>query len=339
MQFYNANQSRRFPLADQVSLRSDTGSYMPTGLIVDMSLAVDLTYGSQYYISAISKQQDVCTLVISAAESLLPLATATVNVSNLFFQRGMSPQVPVSPILDTGIYGTVVFGERFSELDDVVMTFADPEATMIHPRAIFPVAGAFVGSSDEPPPSSDITWGTTNLSWGTTNLSWGASELPSVTAVGQRWAVFRSAQTLSGNVVLSQDGDIEVVFEPRQLGSRTVNAVIFRLANSGDVLTTYAASQQRPESNTCTNGRILTINGVQADCCGRIFFEFRGCAQFTRIINHCGVVLECPVAIDEICPPAIDYGAVVDIDECGGSAGGNVGPVPINQPDKPRYEL
>lgn len=277
--FYNANSNRRYPFAATATLTDADGVVLPNGLIADLCLSADLIYGNKFFVSAVTKKNSACSVVISSYESMIPLAVATVDSNDLRFRYGKSASVHVSPILDSAISGVIVFGEKFAELGDCIRRFDNHNATLIHPRAIFPVS------------------------------------VPS----NQRWAVFRSNELLVGDVVISQDGDIEVVFEDRYLGGKTVKAMIFRLAGvTSEVLAEYSLNEGRAESNTCKGRQIITINGVQPDCCGRIFFEFRGCAVPTRIINHCGVVLECDLAIGEICPAPVDYSGTTTADptEC-----------------------
>lgn len=304
MDFYDSNKNRRYPFAATATLTDDNGKVLPQGILADLSIYADSTYGHRLFVSAVTKKGSLCTVVISSVESQLPLAVATVNAGDTFFVHGASPTASINALIGEAISGSVVFGERFYELEDFSFRYSTPSRSLIHPRCVYSIS------------------------------------MPA----NQHWAVFRSNENLVGDVLVSQDGDIELVFEDRFLGNKTVRAMIFRLrGSSNDVLSAYSLSQQRPESNTCEGGRILTINGVQADCCGRVFFEFRGCAQPTRIINHCGVVLECALAIDEICPKPVDYSGtvVVDADECtpSASATGTGVSTASSQPDAPQNLL
>ena len=107
-------------------------------------------------------------------------------------------------------------------------------------------------------------------------------------------------------VFLSGVGDVIVSQGKRLLDGVDREAVIVGLRRdlSPDVVSTYAGlCGRRPESDTCGSPiPIESINGVQADCCGRLFIEFRGCAEMLPLRNECGIVVSCDLTVDEACP-------------------------------------
>ena len=99
-------------------------------------------------------------------------------------------------------------------------------------------------------------------------------------------------------------GDVVATRETRVIDGEEVPVVVLSLRDSVDLLTQYAGvCGQRVESRTCDNPQpIETVNNVQADCCNRIFVEFKGCAEMTPMADPCGVLVQCDLDVDESCP-------------------------------------
>lgn len=295
--FYTDNQNRKYPFHDSSTLNDDSGQVLPDGLLVDLSLTMDSTLGHTAYVSAITKAAGLITVIISASDSGLPIAISKANVGDqsLLIRHRRTSQLQLEPL--TGLAaGTIILGENFINIPDAAYAFSTPAQSMLTPRTVFSMA------------------------------------IPG----DQRIGVYASGINLAGAVSIGNEGDIEVAFEPRTLGSKTVMAAVFRLKGSSQVLATYSASQPRPESRTCGDPQpVEAINNVRPDCCGRIFFEFRGCAAPTPIRNHCGVVLECALTLDDVCPPKTSYADQPQTDLCAAESGSD----PINsaedQPDAP----
>lgn len=294
-QFYNQNQNRKYPFHDGASLMDDDGKFLPDGLIVDLSITIDSTYGENVYVSAISIVGGVVTVILSAVSTKLPLALARLDTGNqlLFLNYRRTSQIQLTPLVD-GVSGTIILGEALASTEAATYAFSEQAAT-ISPRCVFSLA------------------------------------VPG----GQKLGVYQAGYDWGGGISLSSAGDIEIAFESRELGGRTVQAVVFRLKGTSQTLASYAASLQRPEARSCVDPQpIETINNVQPDCCGRIFIEFRGCATPTPIVNHCGVVLECALTLIDICGARNDFSDIPQIDLC--SSDGNIAINPSdNQPDAP----
>jgi hypothetical protein len=295
--FYTDNQNRKYPFHDSATLMDDSGQVLPDGLLVDLSLTMDSTLGNLAYVSAITKKNGSITVILSAAATGLPIAISKVDVSNqsLLVRHRRTSQMQLEPLSGL-VAGTIILGENFTIIPDASYSFSTPAQSMLTPRTVFSMA------------------------------------IPG----NQRIGVYSSGINLAGAVAVGNEGDIELVFEPRVLGGRTVNAAVFRLKGSSQVLATYSASLPRPESRTCGNPQpIESINNVRPDCCGRIFIEFRGCAAPTPILNHCGVVLECALTLDDICPPKTSYADKPQTDLCAVETGSNQINQSEQQPDAP----
>lgn len=191
-----------------------------------------------------------------------------------------------------GFKGLAVLGEQWAEIEDGSWMFSQPEASVLAARCCFPLA------------------------------------FPSEQTI----AVF-DHPALQGATDLRSEGSIVVSLGTRQLGQQTKKAIILSLAGSTDLRDFAGPNQRRPESRTCGDPQpVETVNGVGADCCGRVFLELRGCAQPIPISNKCGVVLDCPITLEELCPT--DAPPPADVDECLGQGAIN----PINpEDDQPGY--
>lgn len=265
-QFYNFTQNVEYPFDDAASLMDDSGLRLPEGLLADLSCVIDRRIANRIFCSSVTKSANRLSLTLSADnDERTPLALLSEDASVGGLHRyATSPQLALRP-LTAGFKGQVVLGEKWPEYLDGSWTFSDPRDSIIAARCCFPIS----------------------------------------TPAGQRVSVMNAPQHLTGLVNLRTEGDIEVTFEPRVLGGETRQAIVLSLVGGRpEVLQDYLGPNQlRPESRTCGELQpIETINGVSADCCGRVYLELRGCAQPIPISNQCGVVLDCPLTLDEICP-------------------------------------
>ena len=156
------------------------------------------------------------------------------------------------------------------------------------------------------------------------------------------YAVYYSQRALQGVVEVSAQGEIEALVGTRVLNGQERKALILRLRETGltgnDALLQYAAAQPRPEARTCGDpAPIETINEVRPDCCGRLFIELRGCAQPVAIQNASGVVLDCPQAVEDLCPPKTNFdpGIEQQTDSCNDAGYPDPLDPPSNQPVSP----
>lgn len=297
-EFYNHNQVRKYPFHERCSLTDKDNKVLFDGLLADLSLSISSEYGKLVYVSSVTKHDTLYSIVFSSALNKTPLAIISVNPNdfNLHLSANKSSQIPVKPLVP-GVAGYVVIGEsiKFAENDSWI--FENPEDSLIQPRAIFSL------------------------------------DLPS----SQDMGVLYSGRLFNGVVDISGEGDIDVIFEDRILQNRRRQAIVIRLnTSSPQVLADYSSSLPRPESRSCGSPEpVESINNVIADCCGRIFIEFRGCAEFVPFVDHCGVVVECPYTLEEICPADVNWADIEDPDQCLAETGDNPLNPLDNQPDFP----
>jgi len=115
------------------------------------------------------------------------------------------------------------------------------------------------------------------------------------------------SQVMQGpDVFLFGQGDIQVARQSRELDGVVREATVLSLRSTGSYREQidYAGEcGRRPDTRSCDGLQpIELLGGVQPDCCGRIFIEFRGCAEMHEISNACGVIITCDTEVDELCP-------------------------------------
>ena len=298
-EFYDLAINTEYPFDDQASLIDQTGRRLPEGLLADMSCMVDRDLARRIFCSAVTKQADFCTVVFSADavdRPALGFISFRADQEELYATYGTTPQRILTPVR-SGFSGTIVLGEQWRTVPSGIWKFDDPASSRIAARCCFPVRVPTYQSV-----SSDL-----------------------------------GAAPLSGLVDLLAQGDIDIKLATRLLAGQARQAIVVSLKPGLETLTSYAGTGlARPESRSCQDPQpIETINGVRADCCERIYIELRGCAQPIPIANHCGVVLDCPLTLTEICPAPPNYSETENPDEC--LAGGALDPLQSssNLPDLP----
>lgn len=109
---------------------------------------------------------------------------------------------------------------------------------------------------------------------------------------------------------LSGLGDITLQRVQRELGGSMRSAIAIGLLATAErnALALYSGPcGQRPEAGTCDDPTpIESIDQVRPDCCGRIFVEFRGCAEILPIANRCGIVVRCDITTEQICRDPVE---------------------------------
>lgn len=204
---------------------------------------------------------------VSSGEMIsIAIATGTITLATATVPRNELRAFPVVALQSTiqGVQGFIVFGPSASY---GTWRFSGPDQSQLSQRAAYPQVNLDQSSRIHRRGSSPGTG-------------------PSV--------------DLTGN------GDVLIARVERQLAGELRSAISLSLntQSTRNVLQEYAGQcGRRPESATCGNpAPIESINGVVPDCCGRIFIEFRGCAEIIPIANACGIVLRCDITAADVCP-------------------------------------
>lgn len=292
-QYYDRALNTAYPFDDGATLIDDYGKRLPEGLLADISCVIDRSVANRVFCSYVSKRNGVCNLIFNAANNLkTAVGLCSFAVASLpgNFELGKTPQVAIRGLKDD-FRGRLVPGDQWLTIEDGSWQFSDPSQSHVSARCCLPLL------------------------------------LPGQQTV----SVMNAAAYLTGIAAIQLEGDIDVVFDTRTLNGEERQAVVFSLKRPQYLQSYAGTTQARPEARTCGDPQpIETINGVRPNCCGQITFELRGCAQPVPINNHCGVVLDCPLTLNDTCPPATGprYNAAEDACAAAGVPNALDGPAP-----------
>lgn len=266
--WYDLNEQRSWPVADQATQIDDTGKRLPHDLLADMNVWFPKILGDYAFIGGITVSKNIATVtLLGTASGNPPIAAVSVTAPiDLYRQYAVEPLYP-------GVGGWVVFG---SAVNDGVLhshRFSDSTQAVLIPH----VARSYkVGPVQNAGKLGNITALT-----GIVRLQGGddieiVKESREIDSVVRDAAVFR---------LKSKPDFVEDV----------------------NLYEKYAGPcGKRPESNNCGDSApIEFINSVAPDCCGNITIEFRGCAEVTFIQNEdCSVAVGCHFGLSDACVTA-----------------------------------
>ena len=269
--WYNANETRDYPLDDTASCLSDAGLRLPQDVLVDLRIRWPNHLGDYAFVSAVSVTERAVTIMLQAADSLdngsqsfVPLAAFSILKDDLDVRRlyALESQYP-------GAYGYVAFGNGAKGI--FTGRFSSPAQSLVAPRAA---------------------------------RAYEALPIPSMQKLFQSTA-------LTGLVLLRGEEPIEVVSESREIDEVTRDVIVIRLKDSelykieGSVFQAMAGPcSKRVESGTCGDPQpIEFINTVAPDCDGLLEIEFRGCAIVGQNIDDNSIVVDCSFGLIESCTP------------------------------------
>lgn len=269
--WYGLNAARAYPLDEKSSGLDDNGVFLAENILVDAKIR---------FLGSSSERAHVSELVIGDYVSLIISVDETPIASILKARNEITAYEPVEiTSIDKEASGWVVFGELRPK-NDVKMTFSTPEQSFLSHVAVIPQLGS----------KYSRRFGVYGLRID--------GEYPRYLSAGNDVRVERRSVNIDGKDVIA----ITVGLSTSLSGA---NAIDLNLT-AGNILTTYAGDcGRRPESRTCVDPQpIETINGVTADCCGRIFIELRGCGSIHKIRDYCGLAIACDFTVDQACPPS-----------------------------------
>jgi hypothetical protein len=269
--WYNANETRSYPIDETASQISDQGERLPSNILSDINLRYPKILGEFPFLSSVGVTDNLVSITIQASViiegtgALAPVAVFSILKSELVEGRpyALDAQYP-------GAGGWVVFGSGVQE--NFTGRFSGPQQSLIAPRA----ARAY-----RPLPVESI-------------------------------AKLSHVEELTGVVRLLGSSPVEVVKEAREIEGEVRDAIVVRLIadatlqSGGQEVNVFEAlagpCNKRPESDTCDDPEpIEFINTVPPDCDGNITIELRGCAEIARVLNACGVVVDCSMGLIDAC--------------------------------------
>lgn len=262
--WYAKNSVRSFPFSLQASLIDNAGKHLPADVLADLKVRFPGSHDSELFVSSFTLTDSMVSLTLSRTR---PDITTVASVVVARRDLDLFTPVPLVANNDQDVTGLVVFGD----LDNI----------------------------------ANGTWGFQSAAQsGIEQTAFVISREPAFNRFG-----FIGQQSDIYPLTVVGQGDIAISEEELVLDGQLRNAIVFSLVDNVEledrsVLNVYAgACGQRPESRTCSDPQpIESINGVVADCCGRVFIEFRGCGDLLPLENHCGVVLDCQTSVEDTCP-------------------------------------
>lgn len=283
LHWYNQNEGIAYPVDEAASAVDDTDTALPSNILVDLHLRWPEHLGRYAFLSAVSVTPSLATITIQATDDLdspglTPLAVLTV----------------VKPIEDGRVYplrpqaagvgGWAVFGSGVED-HEYAGRFSSPRQGRLAPRA---------ARSYRPLPVKSAS-------------------------------IEHASRKLTGVVTLRATLPLLMAKEEREIGGELHDCIVLRLTDvvgaDGFVIPPEAAEisgfketstflefagpcSSRPESGTCgTPQPIEFINAVSPDCDGVITLEFRGCATIARILDLCGIAIDCGLGMTDACQP------------------------------------
>lgn len=139
--------------------------------------------------------------------------------------------------------------------------------------------------------------------------------IPSLGKVGRR-------DTLTGLIDLRASGDLEIVYDVREIAGESRQCVVFRLQGSSvenSVFRQYAGPcGDRPESDTCEFPPLRSFGGATPDCDGNVEVAFLGMLE-ADVLDCAGLHADHGTGILCVCPPS-QVLRFCSTDPCGSSS-------------------
>ena len=268
--FYNANETRPYPLSASATLLSTNGDRLPHDIIVDMNLRYPRDLGEYPYLASVGVTDQLVSVTVQAAQSLSDTSSLA-PIAALGLVRPIIEGRPYA--LESqypGAAGWVVFGSGIQE--NFSGRFLGPSAGLLMPRTARAYRTLPVTSLSKLHALTALT--------GLVQLS-GQSPIE----------IVKEEREVNG---VNQDVVVVRLTQPAGSGCLIEETSIFQ-----ELL---GKCSGRPESISCGDPRpIEFLNTVQPDCNGNINIEFRGCAELARVLDDGGVMLDCELGLGEAC--------------------------------------
>lgn len=273
--WYNLNETRSYPLADEATEISDAGERMPSDIVTDLNLRFPDSLGRYAFFGSVAVTSNLVSVTLQAADdpdaigTLTPLAVFSIAKSDLIQGRQYSLQAQMP-----GVGGWIVLGSGVDELYSG--RFSVPRQALLAPRAArtYPV----------PPVTSLGKLHRTPAMTGIVTLR-AVDPLQIVAEEREIDGVLRDAIVIR---LVQPESPLPELSE--------LDTNVFELFSG--------PCNARPESETCGNPEpIEAINIVPPDCDGNITIVFRGCAAISEVVQECGIVLDCDLNLSEVCLP------------------------------------
>lgn len=265
--WYNANESRRYPLDDQSTGLADSGIEMRDDIIVDCDIRFSNMLGGCLYVQGITVSRGLVSVVFGVAADATQTTGYTVAAVTVERPITKYRHYDITPLVD-GIDGWVVFGAGVDE--DANFRFSSPAQSLIATRC----ADVY-----QPLP------------------------IPSIHKAGVGTSL-SGVITFEGLTPITVTHE---KIKPNPAADEEVDALVFRLdtqqiTSSYNPLSAFlGACGGRPDSGTCGKEPIEFINGVEPDCAGNINIEFSEPFVAANFTECGGIGIDLNVGLDALC--------------------------------------
>jgi len=282
--WYNLNESRPYPLADNATALDNEGNFLPSNIITDLRVRWPDWAGTYAFIGSVAVSPSIATVTILVATSLssdssyIPIAVVSVPLAD--FQEGRQYSLES---MYPGAFGYITLGSGITA--NYSGRFLGPAQTLLTSRAAKPHPGLPVTSLNKLNDQTALT--------GLINLR---AESPLFITKERR--------------VIDGDSKDAIVFSITEDASRITTEDAIET-----VLQTLAGNcGKRPESGNCGSPEpIEFVNSVGPDCNGLLTLEFTGCAVVGRNVSDLNttnydddtIIVDCTSDIEDTCAPPI----------------------------------
>lgn len=268
--WYDLQSTRRYPLHDRATGEDSAGVSLPDNIIVDCYLKYPRTFGRVAFIQSVTVSPGIVTLIVATAENEHSVDASPIAAVSVVKPIQLSKNYAVQPLVP-GVVGWFVFGEGAEQ--NFVGRYQNPIQTLLNPGNAQTYATLPITSLKKKGVNSSLT--------GVINLE---VDAPIVIKLG--------------SVVINDSEITALTFSlDRAFADVTYNPLAYYLGPCA----------QRPESGTCPQTPIETINGVTPDCDGNITFEIEpDTGLLLAAFDGCsGIGIDTDVSLPEVCGPRI----------------------------------
>jgi hypothetical protein len=269
--WYNLNSTRHYPLDDNATGETDSGTQLPNDILLDCHIRYPESVGRYLHISSATVTENLVTFTFLASnttsfetpaalatDTFVPVAAITLTKPiDYYVHHAISPMYP-------GVGGWVVFGPGVEESFEGKFTTA--EQAILAPKA-----------------SRDYR------------------ALP-ISSIRKQ----DTSTALTGLVTIESSQTVEVIKATRTILGLERDVLVLRLSDLFDrnlLKLMRGACGGRPESNSCDPPGIGFLNDVMPDCDGNITINFVGHGHATPYEDDVGgILVNTGVGLSEACP-------------------------------------
>jgi hypothetical protein len=269
--WYDLQSTRRYPLHDRSTGVDNDGQLIRDNIIVDCNIKYPSTYGDVAFIQSITVSPGIVTVIIAAADNEQATTSTAIAAVTVAKPIQLSKNYPVQPLV-AGVAGWFVFGDGV--IENFTGRYATPIQTLLIPQNARAYRALPVTSIKKSNVSTSLT--------GLVSIEVAAPIVANLTDVEIAGKPTRA-------LVFSLDGNItDVAYNPLSYF--------------------LGPCAQRPESGTCPNTPIESINGVAPDCNGNIQLKVAadapdGPLSIYPFKNCGGLGIHLNIDLPEICGP------------------------------------